>query len=64
MQVFLATGLTPGPTAHEAGEQIRVTVLSHAEAVAAIRDGRITDGKTILALLYYDRFARGEGWGS
>jgi ADP-ribose pyrophosphatase len=63
MHVFLATGLMPGPTAHEAGEQIRVTPLAHAEALAAIRAGRITDGKTILALLYYECFIRTEGQG-
>jgi ADP-ribose pyrophosphatase len=63
MHVFLATSLTPGPTAFDAGEQIRVLRLSYAEALAAIQDGRITDGKTILALLYYDRFVRAEGKG-
>lgn len=61
MHVFVATQLTPGPTAHEAGEQIRLAPLTHAEALAAIRAGRITDGKTILALLYYDRFGDGAG---
>jgi ADP-ribose pyrophosphatase len=64
MHVFLATGLTPGPTAFDAGEQIRVLPLSHAEAIAAIRDGRITDAKTILSLLYYDRFVRGTELGA
>jgi len=61
MHLFLATGLTPGPTAHEAGEQIRVITLPLSEALAAIPAGRIVDGKTIVALLYYDRFTRGEG---
>ncbi len=60
MHLFLATGLTPGPTAHEAGEQIRVTTLPLSDALAAIPAGRIVDAKTIVALLFYDRFVRGE----
>lgn len=63
MYLFLALGLTPGPTAHEAGEQIRTTIMSLDEALAGISAGRITDGKTIVALLYYDRFVRGKGTG-
>jgi len=61
MHVFLATQLTPGPTAREAGEHIRLAPLTHAEALQAIRDARICDGKTIAALLYYDRFIRDLG---
>lgn len=63
MEAFLATELTPGPTAHESGEQIRVTTMSLGDALDAIRGGKITDGKTILTVLYYDRFIRGEGGG-
>lgn len=59
MHVFVATELTPGPPALEAGEQIRLAPLPQAEALSAVRDGRISDGKTILALLYYDRLVRG-----
>ena len=59
MHVFLATGLTAGPPAREPGEQIRLAPTSHPAALQSIRDGRICDGKTILALLYYDRFVRG-----
>ncbi len=61
LHTFVATDLTPGPTAHENGEQIRVTPMTLADALQAIRDGKISDGKTILSLLYYDRFVRGEG---
>jgi ADP-ribose pyrophosphatase len=59
MNTFLATELTPGPTAHESGEHIRVTSLSLPETLDAIRAARIVDAKTILTLLYYDRFVRG-----
>jgi ADP-ribose pyrophosphatase len=58
---FLATGLVPGPTAHDSGEQIRVLPMPLAEAFDGIHTGRITDGKTIATLLYYDRFVRGKG---
>lgn len=61
MHVFLATELTPGSTAHEAGEHIRPMPMTQADAMEAIRTGHITDGKTILALLYYDRFVRTTG---
>ncbi|HUU32274.1 MAG TPA: hypothetical protein VMY69_09260 [Phycisphaerae bacterium] len=32
-----------------------------AEAVAMVRDGRITDSKTVAALLYWERFVKGDG---
>lgn len=58
MEVFVARDLTPGPAELDAGEQIRLVPLTLADALAAIRDGRVPDGKTILSLLYYERFAR------
>ncbi len=61
IHAFLATELTPGPTAHEAGEQIRLAPCALADALQAIHDGRICDGKTILTLLYYERFVRNAG---
>ncbi len=57
MHTFVATQLTPGPMELDAGDEIEVTTLTLAEALSAVRAGRITDGKTILALLYYERFA-------
>ena len=61
LHAFVATGLQPGPTRHEPDEQIRVTPLPHDEAIRAIADGRIVDAKTIVTLLYSDRFRRGKG---
>lgn len=58
MHVFLATGLTPGPTALEPGEEIAVEATPLADALAAVREGRIQDGKTIITLLYYACFRR------
>lgn len=59
MYCYLATGLTPGPSALESGEEIEVVQMPLAEALDGIKAGTITDGKTIVALLYYDRFVRG-----
>lgn len=59
MHIFIATGLTAGPTAHEDGEQIRLRPITLAEGLEGIRTGQIKDGKTIVALLYYERFIRG-----
>lgn len=61
MHGFVATDLTSGPTALDAGEQIRTTIMTLADALAAVQAGRITDGKTVLMLLYYDRFVRRAG---
>jgi 8-oxo-dGTP pyrophosphatase MutT (NUDIX family) len=48
--VFLATGLTPGPTAREASEQdMRQRLVSRADFEAMIRAGRITDDSTLAA---------------
>ena len=55
MHIFLATGLTEGAAALEAGEEIEKFVVAWEEALAMIDDGRIKDAKTIAALLLYDR---------
>jgi 8-oxo-dGTP pyrophosphatase MutT (NUDIX family) len=48
--VWLATGLTPGPTAREATEaDMRSAFVPEAEFRAMIRDGRLTDGPSLAA---------------
>lgn len=59
MHAFAATGLTPGAPRHEPGERIRVTPMALEAAIAAVGDGRICDAKTMVTLLYYDRFGQG-----
>lgn len=59
MHVFVARGLQAGKQELDAGEQIEMRIMEYDELLAAVRDGRIVDGKTIAALLYFDRFARG-----
>ncbi len=56
--LFLATGLTAGPTALEAGEEIERLEVSWDEALAMVDDGRIHDAKTLIGLLFYDRLRR------
>ncbi|GAG48053.1 unnamed protein product, partial [marine sediment metagenome] len=61
MHAFVASELVLGETELEPGERIENVPMEYAEALRAIGDGRITDGKTILTLLYYDRFVREQG---
>ncbi|MFH1746031.1 MAG: NUDIX hydrolase [Planctomycetota bacterium] len=56
MHVFAAHDLKPGPTQLEAGERIHPAPMEYDDALRAIHDGRIVDGKTIVALLFYERF--------
>ena len=58
MHVYLARDLTPGAMSLDDGEEIELRPMRLDDALDAIRTGKITDGKTIIALLYYDRFTR------
>ncbi len=58
MEVFVAEELTPGPPRPEQGELLQVVPLPWAEVDRLLRQGEIRDGKTIAALLYYQRFGR------
>ena len=55
MHIFLAGELTPGDPRREANEEIENLVVTWAEALQMIDRGEIVDGKTIVALLTYDR---------
>ncbi len=58
MFVLVATDLTAGTAAPEPQEDIRLCPMKYAEALEAVRDGRIRDAKSLVGLLYYDRFRR------
>jgi ADP-ribose pyrophosphatase len=58
MHMFVATGLVPGPTALEGGEEIETVVVPWDEALAMIDRGEIRDAKTVAGLLAYDRIRR------
>ena len=53
MHLFLATGLTPGPTNLQPDEDIRIRPTPWDEALAMIRDNRIEDAKTVAGILFY-----------
>jgi ADP-ribose pyrophosphatase len=58
LHAFLATELVSGQTSREPGERIENTPMKLEEALRAIAAGRIKDAKTIVTLLYYDRYVR------
>lgn len=58
MHLFLATGLSPGETAREVGEEIDNLVVPWEEAVQMAVDGRIQDAKSIVGLLLVDRMLK------
>ncbi len=53
MHCYVATGLRETKARPEATEQIQVAVMPLEDAYRACLDGRIEDGKTLAALLYY-----------
>ena len=55
MHIYVARDLTPGEPRREANEEIENLVLSWDEALAMLDRGEIVDGKTIVALLAYER---------
>jgi ADP-ribose pyrophosphatase len=58
MCVYVAHDLTPGEPAREANEEIDNLVVSWDEALAMIDRGEIHDGKTIVAILLWERRRR------
>jgi ADP-ribose pyrophosphatase len=58
MHLFLATDLTPGETALEAGEDIETFLCPWPDAWELVRSGKIHDAKSLVGLLYYDKFLR------
>jgi ADP-ribose pyrophosphatase len=53
IHVFVATGLERGPPNHERDEVISdIEAVRLSQALTLIRDGRVVDAKTLVALLY------------
>jgi ADP-ribose pyrophosphatase len=52
IHLFMATGLERGTTAHEADEFITLETMTLSRALQLIKEGRINDGKTALAILF------------
>lgn len=55
MHLFLATGLQPGETALESGEEIETFVVPWSEAMRLVEAGNVKDAKSLVGLLLYDR---------
>lgn len=60
IEIFLAHGLSYVGSALDEGEFLEVIELSLADALLAVRDGEITDAKTITALLWAEKTYTGE----
>ncbi len=58
MHLYLARGLSPGPTQLEAGERIEPLLVSWDEAMRMAFDGSIEDAKTLVGLMHYDLLLR------
>lgn len=61
VHLFVATGLTEGPTAHEHDEVMDVVRMPLADAIGRLERGGISDGKTVIALLAAKGGLIGEG---
>jgi ADP-ribose pyrophosphatase len=59
IHLFLATGLTAGETRYDADEFMETVTMTFSEALAKVRDGEITDSKTVCTLLYAAGFVFG-----
>lgn len=58
IHLFFAYGLTEGDHSREADEFMELHTLRWSEVMRMTRTGEISDGKTLLALLFADRFVR------
>ena len=52
IHLYMATGLERGDTAHEADEFMTVETIPLTEALRMIEQGLISDGKTVVAILF------------
>jgi ADP-ribose pyrophosphatase len=64
IRLFMATDCTTGTGKPDLDEFIEPVVLNMSAALAMVRDGEITDGKTICAILYAAGFRMQAGAGS
>ncbi len=60
IEMFLARGLTHQAATPDDGEHLEVFRLPLATALEWVREGRITDSKTVAGLFWAERIARGE----
>ena len=63
MYAYVAYDLEQSNAALEEGEEIELNPVPYDQAIQMIKDGRISDGKTISTLLIYDKFFRNQPQG-
>lgn len=61
MEVFLAENLTPGEAHPEEDESLELQFVPLSELLRLIEAGKIRDGKTLISVLFYARFAKRRG---
>jgi ADP-ribose pyrophosphatase len=59
IHIFMATGLTAGAANREHDEFIEIEQMTVSNALRMIQEGRISDGKTVVGLLYAAGFRMG-----
>lgn len=59
LHVYLAEGLKRGKTRLDEDEFVNVKLIDFKTALKMVKEGKITDSKTVIALLYYQVFSRG-----
>jgi ADP-ribose pyrophosphatase len=59
IRLYLATNLSAGETSYDEDEFVELLRVPFSEALRMVRDGEITDGKTICTLLYAAGFVMG-----
>ena len=61
IELFVARNLKQSTPKLDDGEFIELLVVSFDEALAMVRDSRITDSKSVAGLLWYDKWGREAG---
>lgn len=59
IEVWFARGLRPGPARLDHGEHLDVVLVEQAELEAGVRDGHVTDAKTLIGLLWLQQWRAG-----
>src|SRR5712671_4262932 len=64
IEIFLARKLDKRERKLDHGEFLEILIIDFEEAVQMIRDGRITDAKSVAALLWVEKWGKGGGSGA
>jgi ADP-ribose pyrophosphatase len=58
--IYLATGLQAGDHRRDDDETLELFTMSLDQALSAVQCGEITDGKTMIALFWAEKYLRGD----